>query len=53
MKKTILFIVYILFIVSCSRHYGCIDPLANNYDPRATHDDHNSDYESVVVNSAD
>ncbi len=53
MKKTILFIVSILFIASCSRHYGCIDPLANNYDPRATHDDHSCDYESAVVNSAD
>lgn len=50
MKKPILFLLLIFFITSCSRHYGCIDPLATNYDMGATHDDHSCDYESAVIN---
>ena len=53
MKKPILFLLLIFFITSCSRHYGCIDPLATNYEPQATHDDHSCYYESSVINLGD
>tara|TARA_R110001592_G_C12799538_1_gene716828 strand:- start:16 stop:570 length:555 start_codon:yes stop_codon:yes gene_type:complete len=45
MKKTILFCISILYITSCEKPIeGCMNPLADNYNPQAEREDHSCDY---------
>tara|TARA_B100000900_G_C20009641_1_gene485295 strand:- start:310 stop:459 length:150 start_codon:yes stop_codon:yes gene_type:complete len=45
MKKALIISIFILFLSSCEKHiHGCIDPLAINYNPKATCDDGSCEY---------